>query len=108
MMEMGMSCISDGRTFLPRERFATVLRSALASHKAPAKALARLTGKSPKAASNWLAAENDMSLGAVIEVCRHFDEAWDEFKALCGRAGTETDAEKLLAEFAAKLRKRRV
>jgi hypothetical protein len=107
MMEAVMSFTSDGRKVLPRERFALVLRRALANHKAPAKFLARLTGRTPKAATNWLSADNDMNLESLIEVCRHFDEAWDELKSLCGRANTEGEAEQLLAEITTRLRERR-
>lgn len=90
-----------------RDRLADAFRRALAGSRSPAKELARYTGRTPKGAELLLRGDVSPNLETLIAACREFDEVWVEFRALCGRADTEGEAERLLAEIAARLRERR-
>jgi transcriptional regulator with XRE-family HTH domain len=110
-METAVSFRLNPRTVLPdsghgvpaRERIATVLRGLGLS----AKQLARHADRTPKAVERWMQAENDMTVESLLRLCRDFDEVWDEVRIMCGRANDASEAERLLAEFAERLRSRR-
>jgi transcriptional regulator with XRE-family HTH domain len=90
-----------------RDRMAGAFNRATAGMKSPAKVIARTTGKTPEMAEKWLRGENLPSAEALIAACREFDDVWEEFKDLCGRADTEISAESILAEITARLKERR-
>jgi hypothetical protein len=91
-----------------RDRIAGAFRKAMSSARSPAKELARALGRTPKGAELILRGDNSPNLEALVLACRHYDEVWEEFKELCGRGGTASDAEAILAEFAQKLKERRI
>lgn len=90
-----------------RDRLAGAFRRALASSRSPAKDLARQIGRTPKGAELLLRGDVAPNVETLIAACSKFDDVWEEFRALCGRADDAADAEKVLAEFAARLKERR-
>lgn len=95
----------DGRALPIRDRLAIALRNAVGNIRSPAKTIARLTGRTPKAVDRWLNAENEMTVESLVLLCREFDEVWQEFRALCGRE--PADAEAMIDRFSEMLRERR-
>lgn len=116
-MEHAMSLHSDGHNVVgfqtnhtsqtARERIAAAFRRAMAISKSPAKELARRLNRTPNGAAMLLRGEVSPQLETIIAACREFDDVWVEFRELCGRANTESEAEQLLAQIAQSLRERR-
>lgn len=90
-----------------RERVAEALHRATAGERSAAKVIARASGKTPKMAEKWLRAENTPNAEALAALCRHFDAVWEVMREEAGRANDMSDAERILAEFAARLGERR-
>jgi plasmid maintenance system antidote protein VapI len=90
---------NSGHALPFRERLAGALRRTGES----AKRLARVADCTPKAAERWVNAENSVTVDTLIELCRQYDEVWEEFRDACGRANDATKAELLLKEITAKL-----
>jgi len=82
-----------GQTVPIRERIAAVIQDK------PAKVLARITGKTPKAAERWKAAENAMTVEALFALARDMDEVWEIVKAGCGRANDVDDAVQMIEQM---------
>lgn len=82
------------------------LRRAFAGTANAVKLIAGRTGRNPEAARNWLEGRNAPRAAELAELCRHFDEVFDEFCKLAGRIPPEqkrTQAEQLLEELAMRL-----
>lgn len=92
----------------PRDRIAAALQRALAFSRSPAKELARALGRTPNGAALLLRGDVSPQLETLIAACRQYDEVWEVFRDLCGRADSIGQAEQLLAEITAKLKERRV
>jgi len=82
------------------------LRRAFAGTANAAKLISGQTGKNPEAVRNWLEGRNAPRAAELAELCRHFDEVFDEFCVLAGRIPPDrkaAEAEQLLEEFTARL-----
>jgi len=82
------------------------LRRAFIGTSNAVKHIAGRTGRNPEAARNWLEGRNAPRAAELAELCRQFDEVFDEFCVLCGRvppASKSAEAEQLLEEFTARL-----
>lgn len=90
-----------------RERLGAAFQRAMAFSRSPAKELARIIGRTPKGAELILRGEVTPSVETLIAACREFDLVWEEFRELCGRADSEGQAEKLLAEITLRLKEHR-
>lgn len=78
-----------------RDRFTAAVRGI------PAKALARASGATPKAAERWKAGDNAPSAEALMRLAATFDEVWQAVQA--GSCRSEGEAQALLAELRARL-----
>lgn len=109
-----MSSVLGDRNFLGtrtehvpvRERLAEAFRLATRGLKAPAKTVARATGKTPEMAEKWLRGENAPSAEALIAAMRDFDEVWEAVREMAGRASNASEAEAVLAKISAALKER--
>lgn len=71
----------------------------------PAKIIANSVGVTEKAAERWKAGDNAPSAEVLARLCGEFDTVWAEFREHSCRS--EADAERILADFAARLAERR-
>lgn len=73
----------------------------------PSKVLARITGRTPKAADRWKAADNTMTLETLFALAGEFDDVWEIVKQRCGRANDVDDAVVMLNQMRDMLAQRR-
>jgi hypothetical protein len=108
MTELSMSFAPAHRNDRSRHRkslgsrvFAALLRECGPS----VKHVAIATGITPRTLTNWRDEQCDPT-AEHLKICARFDAVWMEMKAEFGRANDESDAERLLAELANRLKDR--
>ena len=90
-----------------KDRLAAAFQRAVAFSRSPVKELARKLNRTPNGAALLLRGDVSPNLETIITACREFDDVWEEFRDLCGRADDANEAERILADFAQKLKERR-
>lgn len=90
-----------------RERMAAAFRRAVGHTRSPAKELARRIDRTPKGAELILRGDTSPNLETLVAACREYDEVWEAFREICGRADSVSQAERVLAEITEKLRETR-
>lgn len=90
-----------------RERLAAAFRNAVGNTKAPTKELARVIDRTPRGAEMILKGETAPSAEVLILAMAQYDEVWEAVKEMAGRANTESDAERLVAEITEAIKARR-
>jgi hypothetical protein len=84
-----------------REQIAAAIRNV------SAKTLARVTGRTPKAAEKWKAADNTVTVETLFALAAEFDDVWEIVKQRCGRANDVDDAVVMLNQMRDMLAQRR-
>jgi hypothetical protein len=109
MMGQAMSFTSFTRSVVPKSGSPLPVRDRLAGalEGVPAKWLARVTGRTPKAAERWKEASNSMTIETLFALAREFDQVWDIVRHECGRADDIHEAELMLSKMAALLSERK-
>lgn len=91
---------------VPNDWFARALDAARREARLSVKEVARIIGRTPKATERILAGDNAPQIDALLAACAAFRSVFDEFADRCGQASNATEAERVLADIAAKLRER--
>lgn len=90
-----------------REQLSAAFRRATAGSRSPTKELARVIDRTPRGAEMILKGETAPSAEALILAMRQYDDVWEAVKEMAGRADSESDAERVLAEITERLKARR-
>lgn len=84
---------------MPRERVVAAFLRGIKRCGHSIKHASRLIGRAPRTCLNWTERDSAPDLESLANLCRLYDEVWDEWRAICGRENDKSDAEHRLEMF---------